>query len=88
VIPYTSIIDQTGREFRKSLATLADAVLEHHSGYRESANLEAEAKLARASENWDAPVVLTTAVFRELVLEPPEPLSQAAQHREQRGRAR
>ena len=40
----------------------ADAVLEHHSAYRESANLEAEAKLARAAENRDAPIVLTTAV--------------------------
>jgi CRISPR-associated endonuclease/helicase Cas3 len=62
VIPFTSIIDQTGRVFREALGERADAVLEHHSAYRESADLEAEAKLARAAENWDARVVLTTAV--------------------------
>jgi CRISPR-associated endonuclease/helicase Cas3 len=62
VIPFTSIIDQTARVFREALGERADALLEHHSAYRESANLEAEAKLARAAENWDAPVVLTTAV--------------------------
>ena len=62
VIPFTSVIDQTSRVFREAFDERADAVLEHHSAYRESANLEAEAKLARAAENWDAPVVLTTAV--------------------------
>jgi CRISPR-associated endonuclease/helicase Cas3 len=62
VIPFTSIIDQTARVFRRALGELGDAVLEHHSAYRESAYLEAESKLARAAENWDAPIVLTTAV--------------------------
>jgi CRISPR-associated endonuclease/helicase Cas3 len=62
VIPYTSIIDQTARVFRRALGEFGDAVLEHHSAYRENANLDAEAKLARAAENWDHPIVLTTAV--------------------------
>lgn len=63
VIPYTSIIEQNAGIFRDILG--AENVLEHHSGVLY--NLEDEAdpenvRLARATENWDKPVVVTTAV--------------------------
>lgn len=56
VIPYTSIIEQTAGVFR---AIFGEAVIEHHS------NAEVERETARsrlACENWDAPVIVTTAV--------------------------
>lgn len=56
VIPYTSIIEQTADTFR---AIFGDAVLEHHS------NLDGNQETARsrlACENWDAPIIVTTAV--------------------------
>ena len=61
VIPYTSIIEQTAQEFRTILG--AENVLEHHS----NAAYEIDAapktvRLAQAAENWDMPVVVTTAV--------------------------
>ena len=65
VIPYTSIIEQTARTFREILG--ADNVLEHHSGV--SFDLEADEastpqteRFTRASETWETPVVVTTAV--------------------------
>jgi len=57
VIPYTSIIEQTARVFREALGE--DAVLEHHSNLDPNQDTYA-ADLA--SENWDAPVIVTTAV--------------------------
>ncbi len=72
VIPYTSIIDQTASIFRDILG--ADDVLEHHGnvdwerpprGNVDAADAEGDdgwRKLRRASENWDVPVVVTTAV--------------------------
>ena len=57
VIPYTSIIEQTADVLRGFLG--ADNVLEHHSNF----DPEKETPQSRlASENWDAPVVVTTAV--------------------------
>ena len=66
VIPYTSIIDQNADEIRKILENkdergnyLDQVVLEHHS------NLTPEEESYRQgllSQNWDAPVVLTTQV--------------------------
>jgi CRISPR-associated endonuclease/helicase Cas3 len=63
VIPYTSIIDQNAEEIRKILEAKGvepgSIVLEHHS------NLLPERETWRnkiLSENWDAPVVFTTAV--------------------------
>ncbi|MFO1350396.1 MAG: CRISPR-associated endonuclease Cas3'' [Gammaproteobacteria bacterium] len=56
VVPYTSIIEQTAEVFQ---AIFGDAVLEHHS------NLDANKETPRsrlACENWDAPVIVTTAV--------------------------
>ncbi len=64
VIPYTSIIEQTAQEFRKVFAELSeelghDCVLEHHS------NIEADRDTVMTklmSENWDAPLIVTTNV--------------------------
>ena len=65
VIPFTSIIEQNAAEFRKAFGELGEqAVLEHHSTF-DDGKLQNEAtkdKLRLASENWDAPVVVTTAV--------------------------
>jgi CRISPR-associated endonuclease/helicase Cas3 len=57
VIPYTSIIEQTAQRYRYALGN--DAVLEHHS----NVDPDKESSANRlASENWDAPVVVTTSV--------------------------
>jgi len=65
VIPFTSIIEQNAAEFRKAFGELGEqAVLEHHSTFDDS-KLQNEAtkdKLRLASENWDALIVVTTAV--------------------------
>lgn len=65
VIPFTSIIEQNAKEFRKAFKELGDmAVLEHHSAFDESKFLQKDSrdKLKLAMENWDAPIVVTTAV--------------------------
>ena len=65
VIPFTSIIEQNAAEFRKAFDELGEqAVLEHHSTFDDSKlkDQDSKDKLRRASENWDAPVVVTTAV--------------------------
>ena len=65
VIPFTSIIEQNAAEFRKAFGELGEqAVLEHHSTFDDSKlkDQDSKDKLRRASENWDAPVVVTTAV--------------------------
>lgn len=57
VIPYTSIIEQTADVLRRFLGD--DNVIEHHS------NLSPEKETLRmslASENWDAPIIVTTNV--------------------------
>lgn len=63
VIPYTSIIEQNAQVFRDILGP--ENVLEHHSGLLYDMENEADPKqirLAKATENWDMPVVVTTAV--------------------------
>jgi len=63
VIPYTSIIEQTARVFRDIFG--GDSVLEHHSNLiqeKDEADDEAEERRRLASENWDAPIVVTTNV--------------------------
>ena len=63
VIPYTSIIEQNAAVFREILGE--NNVVEHHSGVRYDDDDETN-KTNRfqrlAAENWDAPVVVTTAV--------------------------
>lgn len=57
VIPYTSIIEQTVDTLRKHFGK--HNVIEHHSNL----DPDSQAKAARlASENWDAPVIVTTSV--------------------------
>ncbi len=63
VIPYTSIIEQTAEVFRGILGE--ESVLEHHSNIFYQLDDEATPhaiRLAKATENWDMPVVVTTAV--------------------------
>ena len=65
VVPYTSIIEQNADVFRGILG--GENVLEHHSGVQfdigadEELNAENSPK-ALAAENWDSPLVITTAV--------------------------
>lgn len=59
VIPYTSIIEQNAQVFREILGD--ENVLEHHSGVDYEGTEEFRA-LQLATENWDAPVVVTTNV--------------------------
>jgi len=66
IIPYTSIIDQNAREIRKIMEErneqgklLHNIVLEHHS------NLTPERQTYRhmlLTQNWDAPIIITTQV--------------------------
>nr|WP_314552423.1 CRISPR-associated helicase Cas3' [uncultured Neisseria sp.] len=58
-IPFTSIIEQNADVFRKALGD--DVVLEHHSNL-EVANNKETAKTRLATENWDAPLIVTTNV--------------------------
>lgn len=64
VIPYTSIIEQTAEIYRKVFAPLEtqgipNPVLEHHSNF----DPQKETPFLRiATENWDSPLIVTTAV--------------------------
>ena len=63
VIPYTSIIEQNAAVFRKILGD--NNVVEHHSGIlfdQEDETNRGNLSRRLASENWDAPVIVTTAV--------------------------
>lgn len=68
VIPFTSIVEQTAAVFRHALREgpldPAHFVLEHHSAFDEDriGQREARDKLRLAMENWDVPIVVTTAV--------------------------
>ena len=63
VIPYTSIVEQTADVFRAALKE-DDVVLEHHSSFdHEQIDDPGEDERIRlASQNWDRPVIVTTAV--------------------------
>jgi CRISPR-associated endonuclease/helicase Cas3 len=61
-IPYTSIIEQTAEVYREVFSALdEDVVLEHHSNAESDEGAET-ARSRLASENWDAPVIVTTTV--------------------------
>ncbi|MBN2068017.1 MAG: CRISPR-associated helicase Cas3' [Opitutales bacterium] len=63
VIPYTSIIEQTADVFRKALG--GGAVLEHHCNFeaKDQGDIYAAEQRQRfLSENWDAPLIVTTNV--------------------------
>jgi CRISPR-associated endonuclease/helicase Cas3 len=75
-VPYTSIIEQTAGEYRKIFKSLGEsAVLEHHSGVRDERRTargsgpeeterlhEVRTRARLATQNWDAPLVITTTV--------------------------
>lgn len=60
-VPFTSIIEQNAAVFRRALGD--DAILEHHSNfdYDEGEN-DDNYYLSLASENWDAPIIVTTNI--------------------------
>lgn len=65
VIPYTSIIEQTADIFRSVFG--GENVLEHHSSFDENVaygdfDNDTTQSMKLASENWDAPIVVTTSV--------------------------
>lgn len=65
VIPFNSIVEQTADVFREALGPWGEsAVLEHHSAFNDDQGKgkDEREKLYLAAENWDAPVVVTTAV--------------------------
>lgn len=71
VIPFTAIIEQTAQVYRNALGS-DDVVLEHHASFDWEAfrqrhddagdELDGFGRLRRAAENWDYPIVVTTAV--------------------------
>lgn len=67
VIPFTSIVEQTVQVFRTAFGVpddRDDVVLEHHSAFFDDPQSAPQsiAKRRLAMENWDAPIVVTTAV--------------------------
>lgn len=57
IVPFTSIIEQNAKVFRDMVGD--NAVLEHHCNYIPD---ETDWQTRLASENWDAPVIVTTNV--------------------------
>lgn len=62
VIPYTAIVEQTADVFGQVLGP--DQVVEHHATFDWDGITDDEdlARLRRVTRNWDAPVIVTTAV--------------------------
>lgn len=59
-VPFTTIIEQTADEYRKALGPLADrGLIEHHTNINPTRDTR-QNKLA--TENWDAPLIVTTNV--------------------------
>lgn len=64
VIPYTSIIEQTAEIFEDIFGEYTD-IVQHHSNYCydiDNDNDTTAEKLKRSTENWDAPIIITTSV--------------------------
>jgi len=66
-VPFTTIIDQTAKVFREVLEHPGEfKVLEHHSNLEVKERAEGEESQSAApelaTENWDAPVIVTTTV--------------------------
>lgn len=65
-LPYTSITDQTASEYRKILEKEDECIIEHHSQVDvPDENEDQNPKHLRyrlATENWDAPLIITTTV--------------------------
>lgn len=67
---FTSIVEQNARVFREALGPLGDdSVLEHHRGFvaevpprDQPDRYQSKEKLRLAMENWDAQIIVTTAV--------------------------
>jgi CRISPR-associated endonuclease/helicase Cas3 len=64
-VPYTSIIEQTVEVYRNIFGQ--DAVLEHHSAVKPDEGNEEDARSRQAqarlaTQNWDAPLIVTTTV--------------------------
>ena len=60
VIPFTSIIEQTSAVFREALGEeFSECIVEHHSNIQEESDTQ---KNRLATENWDAPIIVTTSV--------------------------
>lgn len=65
VIPFTSIIEQNASVFRELLAPHSlgnDILIEHHSNLAPDTEKNQTETSRLAAENWDAPIVITTAV--------------------------
>ena len=71
VIPFTSIVEQTANEYRKALGNANEgAILEHHSGFdteklddpKDEENRDGSEKIRRDTQNWNRPIIVTTAV--------------------------
>ena len=70
VIPFISITEQTAAEYKKALGVLSENLIEHHSGLSDSLDRSSEPDFSDfksercrlATENWDAPLIVTTAV--------------------------
>lgn len=68
VLPFLSILDQTVKEYRKALGVHATDILEHHSlaDWRKSDEEDGESEERQRaesfSEDWQAPIIITTTV--------------------------
>lgn len=60
VAPYNSILDQNAEDIRKALDR-ADIILEHHSNVIQE-NEKEEERYTLLTENWESPIICTTAV--------------------------
>ncbi len=65
VIPYTSIIEQTADTFQTIFGDVLP-ILQHHSNFdfddKKTDDEKSAERIARTTENWDAPLVITTNV--------------------------